>query len=317
MGAGASSRRETDDAARTSPATLQWQDATKLFAEIDADGDGTISSAELASVLEAHGYSPEVSATLTKELDTDTDGVISFDEWRSRFYGSSFCSVKQPPGEDFGDLKPSPESGCAIEETAMRGITPEQLKLVKAHIQRRCSAEAWLTWAGTKLAPKKVSLYEAARYVIKPATYLKQCSFVELIATGEQEPLYFVSHWWGEPVFDFIQCINQHSIDRKLGKTAPYWVMPAHAPTTSRTCVLTPDVSPWLAGLCVRQQPMEAGRGNRGRPRGDVVPQGDGALARDRDGARPGRRDLQASVVLLRDIQIAARRGRWRGAQGL
>ena len=48
MGAGASSRRETDDAARTSPAALQWQDATKLFKEIDADGDGTISSVELA-----------------------------------------------------------------------------------------------------------------------------------------------------------------------------------------------------------------------------------------------------------------------------
>ena len=184
MGAGASSRRETDDAARTSPAALQWQDATKLFKEIDGDGDGTISSVELASVLEAHGYSAEVSATLTEELDTDKDGVISFAEWRSRFYSSSFCSIKQPPGEDFGDLKPSPESGCTIEETAKRGITPEQLKLVKAHIQRRCGAEGWLTWAGKQLTPKSVSLYEAARYVVKPATYEKQCSLVELIATG-------------------------------------------------------------------------------------------------------------------------------------
>ena len=60
--------------------------------------------------------------------------------------------------------------------------------------------------------------------MIKPATYVKQCSLVELIATGEQEPLYFVSHWWGESVFDFIQCITRHSIDRKLGMRAPYWV---------------------------------------------------------------------------------------------
>ena len=52
MGAGASSRRETDDAARTSPAALQWQDATKLFAEIDADGDGKIRKAEFEGLPE-------------------------------------------------------------------------------------------------------------------------------------------------------------------------------------------------------------------------------------------------------------------------
>ena len=97
MGAGASSRRETDDAARTSPAALQWQDATKLFREIDADADGTISSVELASVLEAHGYSAEVSATLTEELDIDKDGVISFAEWRSRFYRAASARSSSRP----------------------------------------------------------------------------------------------------------------------------------------------------------------------------------------------------------------------------
>jgi len=55
-------------------------------------------------------------------------------------------------------------------------------------------------------------------------TRAAQVAFVELVATGAQPPLYFVSHWWGEPVFDFIKCIRRHAIDRKLDVTAAYWV---------------------------------------------------------------------------------------------
>ena len=49
-------------------------------------------------------------------------------------------------------------------------------------------------------------------------------SLVELVATAEQLPLYFVSHWWGEPVVDFVKCLDQHSTDRKLGANGAYWV---------------------------------------------------------------------------------------------
>ena len=200
MGAAASSRVASADDARTSPAALQWQDANKLFAEIDSDGDGTITGAEMASVLEVHGYPREVSATLMEELDIDKDGVVAFDEWRERFYSSSFCSVKQPPSEDFGDLL-QPGAGCQIQaactavltatalalaalaastlvatpilpppqDTAMRGITPKQLSCVQAHLQRRCGAEGWKNWAGKTLTPNKVSLC-AAPPSLPPAT---------------------------------------------------------------------------------------------------------------------------------------------------
>ena len=109
---------------RASPERLQWQDATKLFKEIDADGDGQIDAKELSSVLEAHGYPAEVAATLTSELDFDSDGHISFDEWRKGFYSSSLCAVKQPAGEDFADLL-FKKSGCTIPDTADRAISVE------------------------------------------------------------------------------------------------------------------------------------------------------------------------------------------------
>ena len=121
-------------------------------------------------------------------------GEVSFDDWRRGFFSSSFCCIKQPAGEDFSDLFASQAVGCKIKETAERGITCEQLGRVEAHIKRRCKAEGWTNWAGKTLGPEEVSLYEAAQYVIKPVTYVKEVSYVELIATGAQVPLYFVSH---------------------------------------------------------------------------------------------------------------------------
>jgi len=127
MGGGASTTAAAEgDAAARSPATLQWQDATKLFNEIDASKDGIISTEELTAVLQAHGYTDKVAATLLHEMDTNQDGLVSFDEWRRGFYSSSFCSVKQPASEDFGDLLPSEAAGCVIKETAERSITVEQ-----------------------------------------------------------------------------------------------------------------------------------------------------------------------------------------------
>jgi hypothetical protein len=34
----------------------------------------------------------------------------------------------------------------------------------------------------------------------------------------------FVSHWWGEPVVQFIACVAKHLHHRQLAETVPYWV---------------------------------------------------------------------------------------------
>lgn len=234
MGGGASKAPTdniSDSEPRATPERLQWQDATKLFHEIDADSDGHILSAELTTCLEAHGYPAEVAATLISELDFDSDSQISFDEWRRGFYTSSLCAVKQPVGEDFADLL-SKKSGCEIAETAERAMSVEQLQRVQGHIKRRCAPEGWADISGNVLAPAVVSLYECCRYVIKPSTYTRQCSFVELVAREAQPPTFFTSHWWGEPVYDFVRCVEAHAADR--GKCtahasnrkyhASYWV---------------------------------------------------------------------------------------------
>lgn len=140
-----------------------------------------------------------------------------------------------PEGETFGDLfaDGNPEAlGASIPKTEERAITIKQLERVLKHIGRRAPEEGWRNYKGDVLAADQVSLYETNTHVIKPSTKPKQTSFVEMIATFAQVPKWFCSHWWGEPVADFIKCLMQHCYDRygdrgSFGEVmgeVPYWV---------------------------------------------------------------------------------------------
>lgn len=54
----------------------------------------------------------------------------------------------------------------------------------------------------------------------------ERCSFVEAVAEDaeHQRPLWFVSHWWGEAIVDFLSCIQHHQRIRELPDPSAYWV---------------------------------------------------------------------------------------------
>jgi hypothetical protein len=74
------------------------------------------------------------------------------------------------------------------------------------------------------LTPAEVNLYHIKEKIIKMRTAALQCSYVELVAIADQFPEWFVSHWWGEPVFAFIKCLIRHAKDRGLSWDTPYWI---------------------------------------------------------------------------------------------
>ena len=115
--------------------------------------------------------------------------------------------------------------GCSIPEVELRGISIKQLKAVYAEIEARCVVEGWMSYDGQLLTPEKCNLYDIKDRIIIKRTESKQCSYVELIATGPQKPTRFVSHWWGEPVIAMIRCLEQHCEDLKLSEeTTYYWI---------------------------------------------------------------------------------------------
>ena len=215
------------------------QQANALFDELCAAGASQVSLEALLHRLRSVGQDEASVRALHQQLDTDGDGCVSREEWRvglSKAAGEDGPSVFGPAlmalmaawpthaSVSFDDLVVE-GSGCAITQTELRAITTEQLARVKAHMERRCAPERWHDWQGKELAPRTVTLYDATAYVIKPATKKRRCSFVEQVAASEQRPAWFVSHWWGEAVFDFITCLHQHQHDRNLNShTNAYWV---------------------------------------------------------------------------------------------
>ena len=85
----------------------------------------------------------------------------------------------------------------------------------------------WDRFTKQPLHKDTINLYAVTDWIIKPFTAREACSFVELVVdegTAEQIPQWFISHWWGEPVFDFIKAVMAHAKARGLEETAPYWV---------------------------------------------------------------------------------------------
>jgi len=118
--------------------------------------------------------------------------------------------------------------GCSIPRTEERAITLNQLKIVFAKACDRCSRERWCSTApgrgAERLTRDTINLYDLVTLFLRPVTQERQVSLVELIADGPQPPDWFVSHWWGEPVKDFIACLRRHLMDRGLPENTTYWV---------------------------------------------------------------------------------------------
>ena len=123
-----------------------------------------------------------------------------------------------------------------IQKTELRAMTLDQLQQLidfidryadKKGFLRDSNGQPWLDWEGKPLHKDRINLYDVTKYIIKPATAEQKCSYVELVApagTTSQEPKWFVSHWWGEPVKDFFKALKEHARVRKLKKTDAYWV---------------------------------------------------------------------------------------------
>jgi len=118
--------------------------------------------------------------------------------------------------EEIVEIKaPAPYTNSTSPPVQFNGITVRQLRAVWANIARRCIPEGWTDYNGDLLKPEDVSLYDVDKYIILPFTADKEISFVEMLPStaGPQPPMFFISHWWGEPVRDFILCLERAILD--------------------------------------------------------------------------------------------------------
>ena len=205
-----------------------WEDRLKNCIRLSAVGrDALTRASELARSLEARGCQQDAGTVEQRDAAPAT-------------------AIEGPVGGPEPALKEARES-IPVEE---RGITLAQLRRVYAQIEHRCLREGWKNRDGKQLQPAEVNLYDLNKYLLMPDTKEKRVSYVEHITGGiAQRPQWFVSHWWGEPVADFIACIEQHAADRGLEDDVPYWVC-AYANNQHHLAPLVnPDASPFRKAL--------------------------------------------------------------------
>jgi len=122
-----------------------------------------------------------------------------------------------------------PYQGC-IDRVEDRGITLGQLQQVlqwaKSHCHRwRDAAPGHLSkTARQQLHFDFMNLHHINHWLVKPATQEKNCSLVELLTGQKQAPSWYVVHWWGERVADFLTCMELHVSTRKLPESASFWI---------------------------------------------------------------------------------------------
>jgi len=110
---------------------------------------------------------------------------------------------------------PAPYTNSTSPPVQFNGITVRQLRAIWANISRRCVPEGWTDHKNNLLKPEDVSLYDVDKHIIRPFTVEKEVPFVEMLPStaGPQPPRFFISHWWGEPVRDFILCLERAILD--------------------------------------------------------------------------------------------------------
>ena len=125
-----------------------------------------------------------------------------------------------------GDRRP-----LRIPAVELRGILIHQLLAIVSFLTALCTQdhyiEGFVDRNGRPLRVSDVDLYVLTENVIKPMTSHDKVSYVEAVATEaeKQVPKWFVSHYWGEKVLEFIRCLQKHAAVRGLSESLDaYWV---------------------------------------------------------------------------------------------
>ncbi|CAE8619549.1 unnamed protein product [Polarella glacialis] len=140
------------------------------------------------------------------------------------FIHKLFYPSKSKPQDSSSDSQAFPFQGY-IQKVEERGISHEQLVRVETFAATHCPSWHDIRAAEDTLSMDTLNLYQLTPWCIKPATNERNCSMVELFSDSPCLPTNFCSHWWGEPLRDFVACIGRHCAVRQLCfRSTFYWI---------------------------------------------------------------------------------------------
>lgn len=112
--------------------------------------------------------------------------------------------------------------GCLIERAENRGITIKQLLFVVQEMEVLYNDDKELRMK--KDSFDKITIYDIYDKIIKPRTEKKKVSYVEIVASEEQRPMWCVCFIWNQPLKDMVDILLKHSKDRDMRDSDSYWI---------------------------------------------------------------------------------------------
>lgn len=121
---------------------------------------------------------------------------------------------------------------CEAREVVEQRRLDDDTRLLAAGFVQQASKGADLQVVVTKgqfvcrdsSVPRNVTVNGVSVGEPAKVSYRGSVSYKELISALPLAPAWFTSHWWGEPVLEFIACCETHAKLRQLGTDASYWV---------------------------------------------------------------------------------------------
>mmetsp|Transcript_16412 Transcript_16412/g.38920 ORF Transcript_16412/g.38920 Transcript_16412/m.38920 type:complete len:742 (+) Transcript_16412:22-2247(+) len=109
-----------------------------------------------------------------------------------------------------------------IDEIDRRAISLEQMQRLAAVAASSCCT--WSTGDHSKLSMNVLNFMHLHDFLILPATEEWDCSVVELMTNKPQDALVFVSHWWGELLLDFTECVSSYYRAKDMKEDSFAWI---------------------------------------------------------------------------------------------
>lgn len=205
----------------------------KQFRKLDADGTGTASLEDVVAVIagcDRGRVCEEACRRFLSSFRYETARGIDYEQLLRDLYGCDRQTVVRKPDNLIQVQKLCDPSSHAMRILKLedRAITLPQLQSLWEYVEGHCEAQGWTSSKPEAedgaLCKDTIDFYDVQHWVVKPATRMQQCSYVELVATGAQRPLWFAAHAWGCPLCEFQRCLRQHQEDRMLPNDAAYWI---------------------------------------------------------------------------------------------